>query len=59
MNEIIAILSTLSPHLNPRTLNRLAIIVKTNLKTGGTAKVLLFSDDLALAGETLIEYYSF
>ena len=28
------------------------------MKTGWTAKVLLFSDDLALAGETLIHYYS-
>jgi putative transposase len=41
----------------PERLN-VAVIVKTNLKTGRSAKVLLFSDDLALAAETLIEYYS-
>jgi len=41
----------------PERLN-VVVIVKTNLKTGKTAKVLLFSDDLALAAETLIEYYS-
>ena len=35
-----------------------AVIVKANLKTGRSAKVLLFSDDLALAAETLIEYYA-
>jgi len=33
------------------------IIVKTNLKTGKVAKVLLFSDDTSLACDTLIEYY--
>lgn len=41
----------------PEMLN-VAIIVKTNLKTGRTAKVLLFSDDLNLDSETLIGYYS-
>jgi putative transposase len=32
--------------------------VKANLKTGRSAKVLLFSDDLNLARETLIDYYA-
>lgn len=41
----------------PELLN-VAVIVKTHLKTGRTAKVLLFSDDLALSGEAMIEYYS-
>jgi putative transposase len=41
----------------PELLN-VVVIVKTNLKTGRTAKVLLFSDDLSLPGETLVEYYS-
>jgi putative transposase len=41
----------------PELLNVVAI-VKTNLKTGRTAKVLLFSDDLALSSEAMIEYYS-
>ena len=41
----------------PELLN-VVVIMKTNLKTGKTAKVLLFSDDLALSAETLIEYYS-
>jgi putative transposase len=41
----------------PELLNVVAV-VKTNLKTGRCAKVLLFSDDLALAAETLIQYYS-
>ena len=41
----------------PEWLN-IVLVVKTNLKTSRTAKGLLFSDDLALAGETLIEYYS-
>lgn len=45
-------------HRNFPDLLNVAVIVKTNLKTGKTAKVLLFSDDLALAAETLIEYYS-
>ncbi len=35
-----------------------AVIVKTNLKTGRAAKVLLFSDDLTLASEAMIDYYS-
>ena len=34
------------------------IIVKMNLKTGKTAKVLLFSDDLTLTSDTMINYYS-
>jgi putative transposase len=33
------------------------IIVKRNLKTGKVAKVLLFSDDLDLPYDTLIDYY--
>jgi putative transposase len=41
----------------PGLLN-VVVIVKTNLKTGRCAKVLLFSDDLGLPSETLIEYYS-
>jgi putative transposase len=41
----------------PERLN-VVVIVKTNLKTGRSAKVLLFSDDLALTADTLIEYYS-
>ena len=41
----------------PELLN-VAVIVKTHLKTGRTAKVLLFSDDLALSHEKLINYYS-
>ena len=45
-------------HRNFPELLNVVVIVKTNLKTGRTAKVLLFSDDLALASETLIEYYS-
>jgi len=45
-------------HRNFPELLNVVIIVKNNLKTGRCAKVLLFSDDLALAGETLIEYYS-
>ena len=45
-------------HRNFPELLNVAVIVKTSLKTGRSAKVLLFSDDLALAAETLIEYYS-
>jgi len=41
----------------PELLNVVAI-VKTHLKTGRTAKVLLFSDDLALSSEAMVEYYS-
>lgn len=33
------------------------VIVKTNLKSGATAHVLLFSSDLALPFNTLIDYY--
>ncbi len=33
------------------------VIVKTNLTTGKSAKVLLFSDDLVLAYDNLIDYY--
>ncbi len=40
----------------PELLN-VVIIVKTSLKTGRTAKVLLFSDDLGLDYENLIDYY--
>lgn len=45
-------------HKNFPELLNVAVIVKTNLKTGRTAKVLLFSDDLTLACEALIDYYS-
>jgi putative transposase len=45
-------------HKNFPELLNVAIIVKTNLKTGRAAKVLLFSDDLNLDSETLIGYYS-
>ena len=45
-------------HKNFPELLNVVIIVKTNLTTGRTAKVLLFSDDLALASETVIDYYS-
>ena len=45
-------------HRNFPELLNVAVIVKTNLKTGRCAKVLLFSDDLALSSETLIEYYA-
>ncbi|MDO9169785.1 MAG: transposase [Methylobacter sp.] len=45
-------------HKNFPELLNVAIIVKTNLKTGRTEKVLLFSDDLTLASETLISDYS-
>src|SRR5664279_4025160 len=45
-------------HKNFPELLNVAIIVKTNLKTGRIAKVLLFSDDLTLASEKLISYYS-
>jgi putative transposase len=41
----------------PELLN-VVVIVKTHLKTGRCAKVLLFSDDLALSSEAMIEYYS-
>lgn len=43
--------------LFPVQLN-LVMIVKTNLKTGKTAKMLLFSNDLTLKYDQLIEYYS-
>ena len=45
-------------HRNFPELLNVVVIVKTNLKTGRCAKVLLFSDDLNLASETLIQYYS-
>jgi len=41
----------------PELLN-VVVIVKTHLRTGRTAKVLLFSGDLALSSEAMIEYYS-
>jgi putative transposase len=44
-------------HRNFPELLNAAVIVKTNMKTRRTAKVLLFGDGLALAGETLIEYH--
>jgi len=40
----------------PDLLN-VAVIVKRNLKTGRVAKVLLFSDDLDLSYDKLIDYY--
>jgi putative transposase len=43
--------------LFPVQLN-LVMIVKTHLKTGKTAKMLLFSDDLNLRYDLLIHYYS-
>jgi putative transposase len=45
-------------HRNFPELLNVVVIVKTNLKTGRSAKVLLFSDDLTLVSETLVEYYS-
>lgn len=45
-------------HKNFPELLNVVIMVKTNLKTGRCAKVLLFSDDLTLASESLIDYYS-
>ena len=45
-------------HRNFPELLNVVVILKTNLKTGRTAKVLLFSDDLALTSENLIRYYS-
>ena len=45
-------------HRNFPELLNVVVIVKTDMKTGRTAKVLLFSDDLELASETLIHYYS-
>jgi len=45
-------------HKNFPELLNVVIIVKTNLRTGRFAKVLLFSDDLTLDSETLINYYS-
>ena len=42
--------------LFPALLN-VVIIVKTNLKTGKMAKVLLFTDDLGLSFDKLIAYY--
>lgn len=41
----------------PELLN-VVLIVKTHLRTGRCAKVLLFSDDLALSSQAMIEYYS-
>ena len=40
MHEIIAILSTLSPHLNRRTLNQLAIVVEAVLAMTGRVTML-------------------
>ena len=37
---------------------KVVVIVKTNLKTGARAHVLLFSSDLGLAADKLVEYYS-
>jgi putative transposase len=45
-------------HKNFPELLNVAVIVKASLKTGRCAKVLLFSDDLGLSSETLIEYYA-
>jgi len=35
----------------------MVIIVKTNLKTGARAHVVLFSSDLDLAYDKLVDYY--
>jgi len=40
----------------PDLLN-VVVIVKTNLTTGKSANVLLFSDDLDLACDKLVDYY--
>jgi putative transposase len=45
-------------HKNFPELLNVVVIVKTHLKTGRCAKVLLFSDDLALSSEAMIGYYS-
>ena len=37
---------------------RVLTIIKNHLKTGKTAQVILFCDDLSLAADTLIDYYS-
>lgn len=42
--------------LFPHTLN-VVIIVKTHLKTQAQSHVILFSNDLTLSSETIIEYY--
>ncbi len=41
----------------PALLN-VVILVKTNLKTGAQAHVILFSSDLTLSYEKLVDYYS-
>ncbi len=41
----------------PQPLN-VVVLVKTNLRSGARAHVLLFSSDLALAFDKLVEYYS-
>jgi putative transposase len=41
----------------PQPLN-VVVLVKTNLKTGAQAHVLLFSSDLALPFDNLVKYYS-
>lgn len=43
--------------LFPQALN-VVIIVKLNLQTGARAHVILFSSDLALAYDQIIDYYS-
>ena len=48
MNEIIATLSALSPHLNRRTLNQLAIIVEAVLAMAGRVTMLGLSRWFAL-----------
>jgi len=45
-------------HKNFPDLLNVVFIVKTHLKTGKVAKVILFCDDLNLAADTLIDYYS-
>jgi putative transposase len=44
-------------HKNFPDLLNVVVMVKTSLKTGRTAKVLLFSDDLTLAYDKLVDYY--
>jgi putative transposase len=45
-------------HKSFADLLNVVILVKTNLKTGKTAHVVLFSSDLELSWEQMVEYYS-
>jgi putative transposase len=44
-------------HKSFATLLKVVILVKTHLDTGAQAHVILFSSDLELAADTLVEYY--